>query len=55
MFNFTIEFVIMKYKIDKDSKYTNFSGNNLINITSTIQFSKICQWRNGKGFYFSCV
>jgi hypothetical protein len=32
----------MKYKIDKDSKYSNICGNNLIDITSTVQYPKIC-------------
>jgi hypothetical protein len=45
----------MKYNIDKDSKYTNFSGNNLIDITSTVPYPKVCQWRNQNGFYFSYV
>ena len=43
----------MKYKIDKDLQYTNFSGNNLLDITSTLPYSKICQWRNQNRFYFN--
>ncbi len=36
----------MKYKIDKDSMYFIFGGNNLTDSTSTIFSSKICLWTN---------
>ena len=46
MFNLLFDSLEMKYKIDQDPKYNNFDCNNLIDITSTVPYSKICQWRN---------
>ena len=40
----------MKYKIDKDSEYYYFSGNNLTDITSAIRYSKVFLWRNEHRF-----